>query len=191
MKKLIAVIMMLALFCASAEGLSPLESVIGKAAKDVISLACDKTYMAMMGTDGDVTKAASAFAALDGMQPVNMFELKNVGTMLENVLSEVPDLSDAAVRQTKQRMYSGSFIASLVNSRMGVYTLAATSMLVFSSMYSLDLPSCVYVIEYENDMGVVVGIWNNGEGINIVNAALVSSVSLLKNDSQLSSMLVG
>ena len=60
------------------------------------------------------------------------------------------------------------------------------SPMMISEICDLDIPSMLYVLEYENDTGIIVGIWNNLHGQNLITASFVPGISQMQENEVLS-----
>ncbi len=160
-----------------------------QAAASLQELAGDKTYLSLLGAPDEITTYINDhYASTIGMTPVNTCKLDGI-TNLAKILYggiDTNTLSETARQMLEKSFFSSSIIATQQASTFGTVALAATSVLKYDTITNDDLPSSFYLFEYENDTGIIVGIWNNLHGQNLITASFVPGISQMQENEVLS-----
>lgn len=153
------------------------EDVVTQAVNGLTELAADSdyTHLIAFGVGSQVLSIIDGFAALKGKTPEKITRLvtKDEVFQLFQMLEEIPKLSDIALRQVEKRLCSASFVASITGAAQDPTTMAAVSIINYGCVLDGDLPSGLYLAQYDEKPGIAVGIWNDGAGHLCVSACFV------------------
>ena len=179
MRRIVALValMIFAFSCAAEE--TRIHELFTDCVSRLCELSCDREYIRRMTASDEIIAVLDGFRedARNGSAPAR--RLTDTDALLCAFGGDVNALSVAARENLNQRLFSAPFLAAQVASRMGVNALAATSLLNVCLPLDKDLPNALYYAPCENDTGVIMGIWNDGNGMALVTASFVPNVSAL------------
>lgn len=164
-------------------GAGVIDRVVDEAAACLMELANDEVYIGLYGASEEIREVIALYAQTRDMEPVSRFELSGIGSFAALVFGEADGVSPEGQHMLDRQIWSGRTVVSTLGARDGVEYVAAGSILSFEAICDLDIPCAVYVLGYENDVGVIVGIWNDGGGLNTVSAGFIPHVSRLGDGS--------
>lgn len=120
------------------------------------------------------------YAATNGTVPIARYELSGLRDTLKDVIAEFPaPQTEAGQELFSQQLSNAATVAGLFNSYEGNTAAAViSSVLFYHTICTLTLESSMYLLEYENGVGIIVGIWNDGTGLCLVTATFVPNASL-------------
>lgn len=152
-------------------------------------LSGDQVLLDAMTTNEEARQIVAAFHEGSENGIVSWDQITDTDLLIATYCEEMGDLSGTAQAYLNQRVFSASFLASLLASRHDVNALAATSLLNVCQPLEADLPSAMYIARFENGTGMVMDIWNNGDGIILVTASFVPDISAFEESSSLAVLL--
>ncbi len=134
----------------------------------------------MLFTIDGVEELLERYDAVSGTAPIARYELSALRDSLKEVFPEFPAPQTEAGREAlSQQLNSAATMASLFYSYEGNTAAAAISdVLSYRTICPAISESCLYLLEYENGVGIVVGIWNDGYGLCMVTASFVPNAGL-------------
>lgn len=151
-------------------------------------LSGDQVLLDAMTTGEEIRQIVATFHEDSQNGIVSWKQVTDTDLILSTFGDEMDGLSDAAQAYLHQRVFSASFLSSVLSSMHGVNALAATSLLNVCQPLAADLPTAMYIAKFENDTGMVMGIWNNGDGVILVTASFVPSISSFEENNSLAGL---
>lgn len=148
-------------------------------------LSGEPVILDTMTSDENTRQIAAAFHADSENGIVSWNRITNTDLLTSILGTRMDGLSVTARSYMEQRFYSASFLSSILSSMQGVNALAASSLVSICRPLSVDLPSSLYIAKCENGTGIIMGIWNNGDGIVLVTASFVPSISSFEESDRL------
>lgn len=219
MRKLISVLVLfvLSITCAAAEGTAPAVTIIGGAdgptaifvgtdgptaeltdgsvplllnecAAQLHALSGDQVLLDALTDSEEIRRIAAAFHE-DSRNGIVSWRRINDAELLSALAGEMDGLSDAARAYLDQRVFSASFLSAMISSKHGANALAAASLLNVCRPLTADLSTAMYLARCENDTGMAMGVWNNGDGIVLVTASFVPDIGSLEENTGLADLL--
>lgn len=169
-----------------AEELIPL--LLNECAAQLHELSGDSVLLNAMTTNEDIRQIVAIFHEDSQNGIVSWHQVTNIDLLLSTFGEEMDGLSDAAQEYLNQRVFSASYLSAVLSSMHGVNAVAATSLLNISQPFTMDLPTAMYIAKCENDTGMAMGIWNNGDGIVLVTASFVPNISSFEENNSLAGL---
>lgn len=161
---------------------------LNECAAQLHELSGDEVLLNAMTTNEDIRQLVATFHEDSRNGIVSWQQITNTDLLLSTFGEEMDGLSDAAQEYLNQRVFSASYLSAVLSSMHGVNAVAATSLLNISQPFTMDLPTAMYIAKCENDTGMAMGIWNNGDGIVLVTASFVPNISSFEENNSLAGL---
>lgn len=161
---------------------------LDECAMQLHQLSGDQVLLNAMTTNEDIRQLVATFHEDSQNGIVSWHQVSNTDLLLSTFGEEMDGLSDAAQEYLNQRVFSASYLSAVLSSMHGVNAVAATSLLNISQLFTMDLPTAMYIAKCENDTGMAMGIWNNGDGIVLVTASFVPNISSFEENNSLAGL---
>ncbi len=158
---------------------------LDECAAQLHELSGEPAILDTMTSDEDTRQIVAVFHADSENGIVSWNPITNTALLTSILGTGMDGLSTAARSYMEQRIFSASFLSSLLSSMQGVNALAASSLVNICRPLSADLPSSLYIARCENSTGIIMGIWNNGDGIVLVTASFVPNISSFDGNDRL------
>lgn len=166
---------------------SPLDMVLDEIASAVITLANDTAYIEALGISGEADAYVKLYASCREAQMVSRRELTNVDALKLIMDDYYKTMSEVGQYILDKMIYSG-FLSTRINGMYGVNAIIAGN-ISCSLICDLDLPSSIYLMEYDNGAGIIAGIWNNGSGLNTVTANFIPDTAVFAGQTDIMKLL--
>lgn len=164
-------------------GYSLEEQMVLETAEEMITLAAEENYVELMGAWDEVRSTIERYASvkdteLIGIEPLSSVTIKKffdlVGAADADGFSE---LSETALNAIEKKIFDATIPGMMVSQNYGAVSAAALSITRNSKLYANDAENGFYLLEYENGVGIVAAIWNEGTGLTQVTTCFVPSAS--------------
>ena len=164
-------------FAASAEETDMIPSLLQECIDGLNELAGDEAYLsAMVGLNEEALQTAATYKENTSNGYISWEELPFGDLMLTELKSQVDldAMSEAGRKRLCASMYSASLLGNMIISDAAkIDMVLVNSVINFRKLVDADLPSSIYLATCENNTGIIMGIWNNGNGQASVTACFI------------------
>lgn len=152
------------------------EELINGCSMQLNLLSGDQEYVRLLTGNSEIAQIIDGFHADSQNGIISWKQITDTDALFSAIGTDIGSLSEAAQRNLGQRMYSASYLASMLAAQQGSIVLAATASLNICYPVNLDIPSALYIGEYGNDTGMIMGVWNNGDGMILLTASFAPGI---------------
>ncbi len=162
-----------------------IQILLDECAVQLHELSGDQVLLDAMTTSEEIRQIVATFHEDSGNGIASWNQITDTDLLLATFGEEMDNLSERAQAYLNQRVFNASYLSTVLSSMHGVNMLAATSLLNVCQPLAVDLPTAIYIALLGNDTGMVMGVWNNGDGIVLVTASFVPNISSFEKNNSL------